>query len=413
MKNKIIYFFSFFISKASVFIAPLLLSQTMSSSDYGMIEYAIGGLGFLISSLIGFGIPASTGYFLLSEKDYESKEGYNLYLLFLILYLIVVQLLYFVLPLEIYLSFVLSYILANQVFYSYIFKSETKNIYATFIEGGIYFVFLLLILVSRITEVNMNIGDFILPLLVYSGIYVIFGIKNNINLNFKTSLKQLLKIGKYSVHLLLSSFLVILLLNSGRFILEFFTEDYETIAIFGFYLRVSGISLVLFQMLFILYYREIYTRSYLYLDRIFAIFLYVILIYSIGSIYILPKVLINISSFFQETYVTNSSILIILTFFTFFWAVFNIFSNIFVREGLVKYFNYLLVFISLLYVVFLILMPQLNVIQFAVVQFIIGIVTVTAQQIILIKNGYIFKKSIIVIILTILTSILFLANYLI
>ncbi len=398
-------------SKSSVFFAPLLLTEFMSKSDYGKVEYSIGGLGFIINTILGFGIPSSYAYFILKKKDIQTKSGYSLYLLILALYYIIVQCLFFIFPNHIYLSLIISFILANQVYYSYVFKTQEKAIYATLMDSGIYFVILLVILIKQFSGTNVAFKDIFVPMLIYSGMFLLITIYKSTKIKFRDALVQLKKIISYSWYLLIGAFVIILLMNSGRFILEFFLKDFEGIGEFGFYLRISGISLVVFQMMYILYFKKIYTKNIKDLDKLFAVFLSFILIYSITSLYALPIILSDFSNFFKETYPENRKVFFMLTFFTFFWTSYNLFSNIIVRESLAKNYNYYLFVVLAIFSIVLLLIPGINVELFTIIQLYIGVIIAITQQILLFRKGYVFKSTFYVlvaaIVLTIMTTLIF------
>ncbi|MDV7137584.1 hypothetical protein R3X28_01785 [Maribacter sp. TH_r10] len=365
----------------------------MAKSEYGKIEYSLGGLGFILNALLGFGIPSSYAYFVLKKEDLNTKSGYSLYILLLIVYFILIQALYFVFPKHIYLSLIISYVLANQVFYSYVFKAQGQAIYATLMDSGIYFLFLGIILINYLLGSSVSFSDFFLPMLLYSCVFAVIGVFKNRKNDLSIAKVQLIKIIKYSWHLLIGSFLIILLMNSGRFIIEFFSENFEDIGVFGFYLRIAGISLVIFQMLFILYFKEFYTKSIKSLDKMFSLFLIIILIYSVISLYLIPVIIQPYSRFFKDTFPANAKLFVLLTFFTFFWTTYNLISNMIVREKLAQNYNYYLVGIIFLFSLILVSIPKLNIEKFAVIQLIIGVLVVISQQVLLFTKGIVFKKT--------------------
>lgn len=396
LREKSSYFFAFTISKSSVFFVPLILAEYMAANEYGKIEYALGGLGFIINSLLGFGVPSSYAYFVLTKGEENVQNGYNFYLLLLTLYFFGVITLYPFLPDHIFLSLLISYVLANQVYFSYLNKAHKKVYKAIFFDSAIYFVFLSVLLLNVFDD-KVDVSSFILPIMVYCVVYAIFSIWKNKKTNFLEALNNFRKIASYSVYLLISSFLVLLILNSGRFLLEFFSEDFRDIGIFGYYLRVTGISLVLFQLFFVIYFRDFYTDELKVLDKKFSIFLGVILFYSIISIVLLPLVLINFSEFFEQTISENNLLFLCLTFFSFYWVCYNIFSNIIIRFNYTKEFNYILLFLCFIFIAILMIIPRLSLEVFVVVQTFAGLALVLSQQFFLYKKGIFLKKSIMVI----------------
>ena len=120
IKKHAIFGVVFTIAKATVYFVPLLLADVLSNYDFGVLEYALAGLGFVVNALINFGVAGSYPYFILRKKKYSIKSGFILHPIWLLLLFIVNQIAYFVfgLSLELYIAFNISFIIANQVFYS-------------------------------------------------------------------------------------------------------------------------------------------------------------------------------------------------------------------------------------------------------------------------------------------------------
>ena len=409
IKKKILFLLVFGLSKSIVFLAPLLLAEHMSVNDYGKVEYSIAGLGFILNTILNFGIPSSYGYFILTKKDNSIKEGYNFYVILLMLYFLLTQGAYFFVPEEVYLSLTISYILSNQVFYSYVSKAENKAIKATLFDSGIYYTLILMAVACLAIYERIQFSYLLPAIFIYAFGYFVYGFISNRNIRIKDALKSFYKIIGYSWHILIGSFLTILLLNSGRFFLEFFSEDYEQLAIFGFYLRISGISLVLFQVFYTLYFKDFFTKSIKVLDSYFAFFLFFILLYSVVSFYFLPPILMLFSDFFSRTYPNNESIFYFLTFFAFFWTSYNLFSNIIVREGFMNRSNvYMLVVLLVFVVLGIALFNKMNALTFASIQLIIGILVVLSQLLLLRIKGFFFKRSLAVVVTASVFSICYL-----
>ena len=132
----------FTIAKATVFFVPLLLADALTSYDFGVLEYALAGLGFVLNALINFGVPGSYPYFILRKRDIAIRSGFILHPVWLIVLFIGNQLAFFIfsIKLELYIAFNLSFIIASQSYYSSILKSHEKAIKAVIIDSGIYLV---------------------------------------------------------------------------------------------------------------------------------------------------------------------------------------------------------------------------------------------------------------------------------
>ena len=68
IKGNFWFLLLFAIAKLAVFIAPLWLADILSMHDYGVIEYALAGLGMLVAAGFSLGIPGAYPYFILKKK---------------------------------------------------------------------------------------------------------------------------------------------------------------------------------------------------------------------------------------------------------------------------------------------------------------------------------------------------------
>ena len=64
MKKNVFFLFSFFIAKGITFLAPILLADILTKNDFGMLEYALAGVGMLLNSIISLGVPGAYPYFI-------------------------------------------------------------------------------------------------------------------------------------------------------------------------------------------------------------------------------------------------------------------------------------------------------------------------------------------------------------
>ena len=69
IKGKIWFFLSFVISKGVVFLAPLLVAELLSKEDFGILEYALAGLGMVLNTIVNAGVPAAYPYFKLKDTQ--------------------------------------------------------------------------------------------------------------------------------------------------------------------------------------------------------------------------------------------------------------------------------------------------------------------------------------------------------
>ena len=95
----------------------------------------------LLNAIINFGVPGAYPYFILKKKNTEIKEGFSLHPLWLSLYFIINQIIYFTTDfydIAIYMAINISFIVANQLFYSVQLKSNEKIHKAVFLDAGLY-----------------------------------------------------------------------------------------------------------------------------------------------------------------------------------------------------------------------------------------------------------------------------------
>ena len=141
MKKNIIFFIIFSFAKGIVFLVPLFLADLLTKNDFGILEYALAGVGMLLNAIVNFGVPGAYPYFILKKKNTEIKEGFSLHPLWLSLYFIINQIIYFTTDfydIAIYMAINISFIVANQLFYSVQLKSNEKIHKAVFLDAGLY-----------------------------------------------------------------------------------------------------------------------------------------------------------------------------------------------------------------------------------------------------------------------------------
>lgn len=327
----------FTVAKALVYFTPLLLADVLTTSDFGVLEYALAGLGVIVNTLINLGVPGAYPYYIIREKKDNLKSGFNLHPLILLIPFIINQLAFWFFHLDInfYLAFNISYIIANQIFYSTQLKSHEKSSFAVILDSGIYIILFLFFIGYKTGLFEPSITTINRFVLTYALIYVIFGIarfikskKQDITTNYKTILK-------FSIHLLVSTFLIFLITTSGRILVEFFF-GFEEVGIYAFYFRLAAIVVMIHQIINIAFFKKIYTFSPLVLDQHFYKFFILISILSIVIYFISPFVVSHLSDFFNDTFETYKSIYFLLSAQMIMWIASALNSNIIDRENSAK-----------------------------------------------------------------------------
>lgn len=346
---------AFGVSKAIVFLAPLILSNTLNKSDYGIVEYALN-IGFIGAVILNLGVSNSYPYFKLKRKFKTVFSGFAIHYLFLLISSVLLLILVFVFKgkTEYVLSILFIYTLSNQINYSLQSKTDEKIVKAVIIDALFYVVLLLgygLILFTKNTSVN----NILYTSSLYAIIFVIISVLRLKKLNYKEDIKKYQKLIKYGKSVMISGLLILLIANSGRLLLEYLFHNKELVAIFSFYFRMASFVVIVHQILNIIYFKRIYTFNIKKLDHFFTVFLGIIIFSATIMYVVIPLVgpyffkLFKTFSLYKTTY-------LILCFQMIFWILLANNENVIYREKLANKMNigfiFLLVLFCFLVVVF-------------------------------------------------------------
>ena len=396
MKKNILFLFSFLIAKGITFLVPILLADILTKNDFGMLEYALAGVGMLLNSIISLGVPGAYPYFILRKKEKNIEEGFSLHPLWL-LFTFLLNLLFYhsfnFYGIEIYMAVNISYIIAVQKFYSTILKSQEKINKAVLLEAGIYvilFSFLLGYFFNLIQPNIFNISKAILSyamLWVFCSLYKFYKVnKNQIFIKYK-------KIISFSIHLLLSSSFLFLLTVSGRILSKYFF-DYESAGIYGFYFRLAAIVVLIYQVISVRYFKDLYTKSTSKLDFYFSSFYLFIFTLSILLYFLSPYIMPYFSNYFKETYSENRIVFFILFCQMTMWISSALNSSIVDREGLAKVNNWYFLGLLILFVMVLYLnRDYLTLLSLSFILYSLFFIANITQFLTLRTKKIIFKKS--------------------
>ncbi|MBQ4801409.1 oligosaccharide flippase family protein [Aquimarina sp. MMG015] len=336
-------------------MTPLLLSNTLSSKDYGLIEYSLS-LGVLIATLISLGVPSSYPYFRLKRNYKTVYEGFSLHKLYLLgLCLLAITLSFFLNSTKYVTVFIISYIISNQVIYSIRFKSSEKILKATLIDSGLYIALLLGYIVLSFSDFS-DLNILIIVLLVYVMFFIIMTLREFYNVDKNLIIIKFLKLVKYGLPLVVSGFLMIFISNSGRIVVDFFLDP-EDVGIYSFYFRISSLVLIAYQVFNIVFFKKIYTLSSAKLDKIFIAFFLLIIISTTISYFITPilgKGMFKMFSTLEE----NRGLHFLLSYQVVCWISLGIFENMIYRENLTKKMNKGVIFILMGFLIILFLFRE-------------------------------------------------------
>lgn len=387
----------FTIAKGTVYFTPLLLADFLSQEDFGILEYALAGLGMIVNTIINLGVPGAYPYFILKKNSHFLSNAFSLHPLILIIPFLVNQILFLVLNLGIsyYLAFNVSFIIANQMFYSTQLKSHEKPIPAVLLDSGIYILLLVYFIGFQVELLRIDIEGISNLVFLYSLVYVIYGIYQFYKVDKDRILKKYLKVLKFGVHLLISTFIIFLITTSGRILVEFFF-DFELVGVYAFYFRLSAVVVMLHQIINITFFKKIYTLDPRILDKYFYMFFIAIFILTLCCFYIAPLLISRFSSYFMATYSTYKGVYFLLSVQMVMWIGTALNSNIINRENLAFKNNISLTFLLLISSILLFALKEhLTLSLLTIIHFTVIFITCLSQFLNLYQKGYFFKKSVI------------------
>lgn len=321
--------------------APLLLSDEdiLSKEQYGILEYGLSA-GIILAALVNIGVPNAYPYFKLKRKFTTLFEGFY----FHFIYLLVVNLLLalvvwqFLPQSQYYLAVIIAFVFANQATYSMFRKSDEKIISAVIIDALLYATLLLGFIYIEFFNGPHEIEVVLQFLLVYAAIYVVLTILKFRSIS-KEAIRKHQKLIKYGKSVMVSSFLILLIANSGRIVIDLVLQDKTLVADYGFYMRWGSFVVMLHQVLTLIYFKRIYTFPPAKLDNMFFLFIGLIVLGSILTYFIIPEIGPYFFSMF-DSFESNKQLYLILCFQVIFWIVLANNENVIYREKLATKMNY-------------------------------------------------------------------------
>lgn len=406
IKKYAVFGVAFGIAKATVYFIPLLLADVLTEYDYGVLEYALAGLGMVVNTIINLGASGSFPYFVLKKKDLNIIDGFRLHPIWLLIPFALNQVLFFAnaYNIDLYLAFNVSFIIANQVFYSTQLKSYESIIKSVFLDSGIYLVLLVLYVLGLAELVSINIETINLIVLIYALGYVLYGSYMFLKADKAGILKKYIKILKFGVHLLFSSFFIYLITVSGRIIVEYIF-DYESVGLYAFYFRLSAIVVMIHQVVNIVFFKKMYTFDPRTLDKYYSVFFVGIFVLSLIVFFVSPYIVNHFSEFFRTTYLVNKGLYFLLSCQMVMWIASALNANIIVRENLVSKNNprfFALIILGVLIIYFL--KDRFSLALLTYVHFSIIFLATIIQYFSLSKKRIFFKKSAIALTLAYIVS---------
>ncbi|PCE66549.1 MATE family efflux transporter [Sediminicola luteus] len=396
MKKGIFFLFVFGVCKGIVFFTPLLLAETLTLNDYGLLEYSLAGLGFFLNGIISLGVPGAIPYFLIKVKDKNLLNGFKIHPIWLSL-LFIINILFFIFNregIEYALVITVAYIISNQIFYSTKLKSISRSMEAVFVDSFMYISLLMVYVLINLNVLSNNIYSIYYALNLYALVYFIKACITIVNISsFKNAFRHYQKILKYSFHLLAGSILLFAITTTGRIMVEYFF-DYEKVAVYGFFYRLAAIVIMIHQVVNILFFRQIYSFELAKLDKLLAWFYGGVYLLSLLFYFLSTDLIGQFSGFFRTNIDQNKTLYLILSCQMVMWIATAMNSNVIDRENLAKKNNrklFLAVFVFGLVLLFGGQQLSLNMLCFVI--FVLIFVSAYLQLNTLKQNSIIFRSS--------------------
>jgi len=239
----------FLASKATAFLAPMLLARSMPVTDYGTIELALAW-GTPCAILAGLGLHGAVPYFLLKLNRPESKRVYFLHAGAVCLILGVAALLFRLTPLSVVvaLALLITAIFCAQNIYAALLKTESHPAAASFAEVSVYCVLFVLVGILVLSHLPISMSE-IFGLLV-SVVALFFGISAFLYQGatardgFISAYRDSIM---YGLPIIVSAVLGTLLMSGGRILIGALLGVAD-VAIFSLLFRMAAAAVMMHQL---------------------------------------------------------------------------------------------------------------------------------------------------------------------
>jgi len=387
LRNRWFFFIVFALSKASVFFAPLLLSNVLTKQNYGTFEYAVN-LAFIGAAIVGLGVKSAYPYFILKRKYKSLRNGFKfhyVYLLFLNVLLLITVILWSN-KTEYILTILFIYTLSNQGLISLIRKSNEKIVSAVIVDS-LFYIALILAVIYSIISGNKSLTVVVTFSSLYALAYLIYAL-SCLGVLTHENYKKHNKLIKYGKNVLVSGLLILLIANSGRLLVEYFFNDKGLIAVFSFYFRMASFVLIFHQVVSILFFKKIYTFKLDKLDAFLFKFMALVALFAIISYFLVPLVGVYYFKLF-ETFEQYRMVYLIFCFQMYFWILLANNESVIYRENLAHKMN--IGFIGLIFFFLILVFFTKDIFDFRQTVFLLYLLIVAAVAIQL-TILYKFKK---------------------
>lgn len=326
----------FFLVKGSAFAAALWLSNMISVAEFGLFEYALSG-GLILAVILNLGLQGAYPFFIIKEK----KENYRAIFFFhgllvsgVILVLILLnKIMGYWIPIKFSLMGLMASLIALQVLYSTILKSHEILIPAVLLDGGLFITINIYNILMYFELVTFSLEYLETGLMIYLIIVWLIYFREYFVTKQQFSLEKYQAIINFGKHLVISSFLIILLTGGARIFIDYFLAI-EQVGYYGFYFRLAGITVMIHQIINIVFFKKMYQSDTSTLDYYFSLFVGAILIISLSLSFLIPALFSGILTILENSYSEYKLLYITLAFQIVFWVILALNENIIYREEL-------------------------------------------------------------------------------
>lgn len=348
--------------KLNAFTAALFLSNFVDSvSDYGLFEYALT-IGFMIAVPLDFGLNSAYPFFniKLGRRDYKAVFYFHGLLVGGIMLSIygIHEFIYEFLPTKYIFALLIGGIVSVQALSSSILKSHEVLVRAVIFDGGLFIALnaynLWLYIFGGAFDVEHLQTCFAIYLFGLTAGYGFLFWQEQSDFSFKKYFETI----KFGKHIVFSAFLIICLTGSARIFIEWFL-GLETVGYYGIYFRFAAMTVMLHQVVNIVFFKKMYQAEAETLDLYFAVFLQVLVFGALLLWQLIPPIFGEYVKMLQDSYETYQRLYLTLSFQMVFWISLALNENIIYREELSKKMNKGLVFIIIGMAASMLLLHQL------------------------------------------------------
>ncbi|RMG84292.1 MAG: hypothetical protein D6714_08245 [Bacteroidetes bacterium] len=323
--------------KFNAFTAALILSNFVGDvADYGLFEYALS-VGFMIAIPLDFGLNGAYPYFnlRLGQKDTRAVFFFHAVLMGSVALGLfwVNQFLGGIVPEKLLLALLIGGVVSIQALSSAMLKSHEILLPAVLADGGLFLVLngynLWLYLSGNAFDpgiLKLVFTAYLLFLTAWQG-WLFWQKRATFSLR---KYREVLRFGK---HLVLSAFLIICLTGSARLFIEWFL-GLEEVGYYGFYFRFAAVTVMLHQIVNIVFFKKMYQSDGRTLDRYFAMFLLLLVGGGLLLWAVIPAIFRDYLQLLASSFHTYKGLYFILTFQMICWIALALNENIIYREGL-------------------------------------------------------------------------------